>query len=96
MASDLASQLRSLAAKAGVPPTRLKGQPSLLYDSKTASDIGVDEIYDGACQGASYRLCMLSLRQFRMPGDSPWGPTSCCLDHHVHEYDGLHQFDVSM
>lgn len=51
MASDLASQLRSLAAKAGVEPRRSKGQPSLLHDSQTAADIGVDEIYDKAYEG---------------------------------------------
>lgn len=56
MASDLASQLRSLAAKAGVEPRRLKGQPSLLHDSQTAADIGVDEIYDKAYEGTDYGL----------------------------------------
>lgn len=54
MASDLASQLQSLAAKAGVELKRTKGQPSLLHDSKTASDIGVDEVYDKALEGTVY------------------------------------------
>lgn len=54
MASDLASQLQSLAAKAGVEQRRPKGQPSLLHDSKTASDIGVDDIYDKAVEGAEF------------------------------------------
>ena len=51
MASDLASQLQSLAAKAGVEPRRSKGQPSLLHDSKTAADIGIEDVYDQAIEG---------------------------------------------
>eukprot|EP00892_Ulva_mutabilis_P002157 jgi/Ulvmu1/11942/UM082_0021.1 len=51
MASDLAAQLQSLAAKAGVAPRRTKGQPSLLYDSQAAADIGLDDVYDKAVEG---------------------------------------------
>lgn len=60
MASDLASQLQSLAAKAGVGLKRTKGQPSLLHDSQTAADIGIDEIYDKALEGAVHYCIVFS------------------------------------
>jgi hypothetical protein len=51
MASELALQLGALAANAGLDTKRSKGQPSLLYDSRTAADIGVEEVYDIATHG---------------------------------------------
>jgi hypothetical protein len=51
MTTDLAAQLKSLAAVARVEPQR-KGQDSLLYDDRTAADIGIESIYDLAVQGA--------------------------------------------
>ena len=57
MATDLAQQLQQVAAKAGVDTKRSKGKASLLYDSRAASDIGVEQVYDIACQGEQYLLC---------------------------------------
>jgi hypothetical protein len=51
MATDLAAQLQQVAARAGADTKQAKGQASLLYDSRTASDLGAEEIYDIAYQG---------------------------------------------
>lgn len=55
MATDLAQQLQQVAAKAGVDTKRSKGKASLLYDSRAASDIGVEQVYDIASQGEQLR-----------------------------------------
>lgn len=56
MATDLAAQLQLVAARAGVDTKRSKGQASLLYDSRAASDLGAAQIYDIASQGAASLL----------------------------------------
>lgn len=53
MASDLQAQLQKIAAAAGIHVgNKPRGKPSLLYTLQEAADIGLQDVYEVALQGA--------------------------------------------
>jgi hypothetical protein len=63
-ATALQSQLQHLAVAAGITTNKPRGKPSLLYTFQEAADIGLQDIFDVAVQGAQapVGLCWPSLR----------------------------------